>query len=478
MNLRTLIESILLESEIDNIIKNKKEKLSKGDLGSNPNFSKEFDYYAKEFIKNIPTPKKYISKFFDMIEDINKDNVYGNTYNENFETIYYYFNKWMLYKSKNLINKDILAQTYESLIDIVEEVEENQRIKESEKEIDKIYDTDRWLVIRVKSKEASCKYGKNAKWCISATKDINRFTGYGYSEKNYIYFVIDKKEKLSPEDSLYKMAILVNKKNRKYEVWDADNKELSTSQVTILNRFIPEIFNAIGNDVKLAQDGIDEEFIKHSLYDTYSLKRIKDYYERVKLKFNTDYSMLWMTYQKPNTNHWIEVDVDIKNNNISSTFYVSKIINNEETGERYTDNPISIISIVSNEKITKSNFIDSIRKLVTDLFKKPEVKQFFTDNPNEYFSSVKLYQDIENMGTKKVPQKAFITAIKLLKDKGEQNITTIRRIVDRRLLASHNVKPLLRSLYSFGLITLEKRGRNVMIVPTPKLVKTPLDKLI
>jgi hypothetical protein len=185
-----------------------------------------------------------------------------------------------------------------------------------------------------------------------------------------------------------------------------------------------------------------------------------------------------MTYQKPNTNHWIEVDVDIKNNNISSTFYVSKIINNEETGERYTGNEYSIISIVSNEKITKSNFIDSIRKLVTDLFKKPEVKQFFTDNPNEYFSSVKLYQDIENMGTKKVPQKAFITAIKLLKDKGEQNITTIRRIVDPRLLASHNVKPLLRSLYSFGLITLEKRGRNVMIVPTPKLVKTPLDKLI
>jgi hypothetical protein len=116
--------------------------------------------------------------------------------------------------------------------------------------------------------------------------------------------------------------------------------------------------------------------------------------------------------------------------------------------------------------------------LVTNLFKSPEVKQFFTDNPEEYFSSVKLYQDIDKMGTKKVPQGAFITAIKLLKDKGEQNITTIRRIVDPRLLASHNVKPLLRSLYSFGLITLEKRGRNVMIVPTPKLVKTPFDKLI
>ena len=476
MNLRTLIESILLEGEIDNIIKNKKEKLSKGRLGGNSGFSKEFDYYSKEFIKNIPTPKKYISKFFDLVEEYY--NYGGVGLGDAFEGIYYNFNKWMLYKSKNLITKDILAQDANSLFDIIEEVEENQRIKESEKEIDKIYDTDRWLVIRVKSKEASCKYGSNTQWCISATKGDNRFTGYGYSENNFIYFVIDKKDKVSPEDSLYKMAILLNKKTGKLEVWDAQDKQLTTSQVTILNRFIPEIFNAIGKDSKIAKDELDEEFIKHSLYDTYSLKRIKDYYERVKLKYNTDYSMLWMTYQKPNTNHWIEVDVDIKNNNISSTFYVSKIINNEETGERYTGNEYSIISIVSNEKITKSNFIDSIRKLVTDLFKKPEVKQFFTDNPNEYFSSVKLYQDIENMGTKKVPQKAFITAIKLLKDKGEQNITTIRRIVDPRLLASHNVKPLLRSLYSFGLITLEKRGRNVMIVPTPKLVKTPLDKLI
>jgi hypothetical protein len=476
MKLRTLIESILLEGEIDNIIKNKKEKLSKGDLGSDPEFSKEFDYFSKEFIKNIPTPKKYISKFFDLVEEYY--NYGGVGLGDAFEGIYYNFNKWMLYKSKNLITKDILAQDANSLFDVVDETEENLKIKEAEKEIDKIYDTDRWLVIRVKSKEASCKYGKNAKWCISATKDINRFTGYGYSEKNYIYFVIDKKEKLSPEDSLYKMAILVNKKTGKYEVWDAENKELSTSQVTILNRFIPEIFNAIGNDVKLAQDRIDEEFIKHSLYDTYSLKSFKDYYERVKLKFNTDYSMLWLTYQKPNTNHWIEVDVDIKNNNISSTFYVSKIINNEETGERYSGGEYSIISIVSNEKITKSNFINSIRKLVSDLFKKPEVKQFFTDNPEEYFSSVNLYKDIENLEGRKVPQKAFITAIKLLKEKGEQNITTIRRIVDPGLSSSHNVKPLLRSLYSFGLITLEKRGRNVMIVPTPKLVKTPLNKLI
>jgi hypothetical protein len=474
MSLRTLIESILLESEIDNIIKNKKEKLSKGDLGSYPNFSMEFDYFSNEFIKNIPTPKKYISKFFDLVEEYY--NYGGVGLGDAFEGIYYNFNKWMLYKSKNLITKDILAQDANSLFDVVDEAEENLKIKEAEKEIDKIYDTDRWLVIRVKSKEASCKYGKNAQWCISATKDINRFTGYGYSENNYIYFVIDKKEKLDPEDTLYKMAILINKKTGKIEVWTATNKKLSVDEVNIVKKFIPEIFELIGKNVRLIIDEVDEDYIREKL-NSYTTKYFKNY-ERSKLKYNGDYSKLWLEYQTPNTNHFIEVDVDIKNNNISSTFYVSKIINNKETNGWYTDNPISLISIVNNEKITKSNFLSLIKNSFFDLFKKPEVKQFFTDNPEEYFSSVKLYQGIENMGTKKVPQKAFITAIKLLKDKGEQNITTIRRIVDPRLLASHNVKPLLRSLYSFGLITLEKRGNNVMIVPTPKLVKTPLDKLI
>lgn len=459
-----------MEGEIDNIIKNKKEKMSKSEIGKELKFSDEFDYYTKEFIKNIPTPKKYISKFFDLVEEIYMDYEYSLT--ECFEEVYFYFNKWMLYKSQNLITKDILAQNPNSLFKIVDEVEENKKRKELEKEIDKVYENDRWLVIRVKSEEASCKYGSETQWCISAKKSDNRFTGFGYSENNFIYFVIDKKEKNDPEDTLYKMAILVNKYSNKTEVWDATDNQLSVDQVNIVRRFIPEIFESIGKYSKIAKDDIDELFIRKMLED-YSYRYIKGY-KRSSFKHNMDYSVLSLTYELKNANHWIKVDVDIKNNKISSTFYVS----NEETGERYTENIYPLKSIVSNEKLNKSNLLKLFRKSFIDLLKLPEVKKYFIDNPKEYFSNVKLYKDIDKMGTKKVPQEAFITAIKLLKEKGEQNITTIRRIVDPRLLSSHNVKPLLRSLYSFGLITIEKRGRNVMIIPTPKLIKTSLDKLI
>lgn len=476
MKLNTIFKTILLESEIDNIIKNKKEKLSKGEIGSEKLFNSTFDYYVKEFIRNIPTPKKYIAKFLDLVNELYLSHD-GLTLYETFEKIYYYFNEWMTYKSQNLITKDILAQTHDSLIDTVEEADSNINKRKAEKEIDNIYEDNRWLVIRIKSKEASCKYGSETKWCISSTKSDNRFTGHGYSENNFIYFIIDKKEKYNSNDVLYKMAVLVNKKTGFIQVWDAADKYLEPEQVDVVARFIPEVFEAIGKYTNILRDDIDEGFIKDNIYNPV-LKEINKY-ERTIIKYNFDFSVLKLKFKKGDTRHFIDIDVNIKNNTISATFYCYKLIENDKTGERYYSfTPTSIVSTVSNEKLTKTNFIKKIRELFYDLFKTPEVKKYFNDNPDEYFSTVGLYNDIQYLNRSKVPQKAFITAIKLLKDKGEQNITTIRRIVDPRLLASHNVKPLLKSLYNFDLITLEKRGRNVMIVPTPKLIKTPLNRLI
>lgn len=470
MKLGFLLETILSEGEIDNIIKNKKEQLSKTKMGESSKFYDEFDYYSKEFIKNIPTPKKYIAKFFDLIKDYYNSSGHNMSIQHAFEFIYIYFKKWMDYKTKNKINADIISQTPESLFDIVDQIEKTEKFKELENKVDKIYDDGRWLVVKIKSQEASCKYGANTQWCISAKYD-NRYYGHGYSENNHIYFVIDKKEKVNEEDVLYKMAILVNKNSRKIEVWNAEDKLLNYEQVNILHRFIPEIFEAIGNDVSK----IDIDYIKK--HDSYSIREIK-MYKRTSFKEVGD-KMIIMTYEREFVNHYIKTIIDLDENIISSRFLYSKLINDPEIGETYYDyKETTLESVIIDEPITKSNFKINIRKSVIDLLNTPEVKKYFKDYPDEYFSGIKLYQGLETMGNSKVPQKALITAIKLLKEKGEQNITSIRRIVDPKLMSSQNVRPLLRSLYSFGLIKLEKRGRNVMIVPTPKLIKNPLEKLI
>lgn len=469
MSLRTLIESILLENEIDNIIKNKKKELEKSEIGLSIGFSDTFDKYAKLFIDKIPTPKKYISKYFDISLEIWNDS--NMTADESFNKALLAFERWMSYKKSGLITKDIMVQDYVSMLDTFIGIENREYTKREEKKINTIYEDKRWLVIKVNSMLASCKYGQNTKWCISATKHQNRYEGY--SKDNLIYFIIDKNDRVHNEDDLYKIAILVNKKSNKLEFWDASDELLTPQEANIVKRYIPEIIEGIEKDAMLAKDDVTKDFIKNEL-DDYSLKSIKDY-KRTQLYYKTDGFKL--VFEKPNTNHFIEVDVNIENNSISPTFYVKEIINNKETGERYYGEEYSLISIVSNEKITKSNFKKLLRELVIDLLKKPEVVKYFKENPKEYFKSVDLYKDIENF-TGKVPQEAFIKAVKLLKEKGEQNITTIRRIVDPKLQASHNVKPLLKSLYNFGLITLERRGNNVMIIPTPKLIKTPLNKII
>lgn len=476
MSLDKQFNTILLEGEMENIINKRRTKMLDTIIDLPSKINKSFDFYTEKFIANIPTPKKYISKFYDLVEEEHEHT--ASAIDICFDVIYNGFNKWMIYKSKNIIKKDIMAQSSESLLDIVSEIDESERKKLLEGKVKKIYDDGKWLAIRVNSKEASCKYGSNTQWCISALND-NRFNGYGYSENNHIYFIIDRRDRIHNDDVLYKMAVLINKKTRFIEVWNAKDKRLSHDNVDIVWRFLPEVFKAISQDVNTAQDDIDDNYIDFMLNNEYSLKKIKNY-KRTSFKFDKESSLISLNYTLfNNPNHFIKIFIDINNNTITSNFYYRKLINNDKTGERYYDFvPTILISKVSNEDITKSNFKNLIKSSLINLLNTPEVKKYFLDNPNDYFNSVKLYQGIETMGTKKVPQDAFITAIKLLKEKGEQNITTIRRIVDPRLLSSHNVKPLLRSLYSFGLIKLEKRGSNVMIVPTPKLVKTSLDKLI
>lgn len=174
------------------------------------------------------------------------------------------------------------------------------------------------------------------------------------------------------------------------------------------------------------------------------------------------------------TNYYIELLFDLDEPKIDATFYYF----DANDIDFHDFNSRKLVTFTKTDNFNTKNIIVSLNEVVNNLLKTPEVIKYFNENPEEYFNTTKLYRDVYSMKGRKVPQKAFITAIKLLKNKGEQNITTIRRIVDPKLLSSNNVKPLLRSLHSFDLIKLEKRGRNVFIVPTPKLIKTPLNKLI
>ena len=83
---------------------------------------------------------------------------------------------------------------------------------------EKVYESDRYVVMVPETKEASCYYGAGTKWCTAQT-DRDYFTNYKRSGE--LYYIIDKTKPTS--DPFYKVAL--NKKlTGEEDFWDATDK--------------------------------------------------------------------------------------------------------------------------------------------------------------------------------------------------------------------------------------------------------------
>ena len=83
---------------------------------------------------------------------------------------------------------------YRSLKGVVEAAEEWVTRKEREKEaktgVDKLYEDNRWLLVRPNTYEGSCYYGSSTKWCTASKDAPQHFASY--SKTGNLYYIIDK----------------------------------------------------------------------------------------------------------------------------------------------------------------------------------------------------------------------------------------------------------------------------------------------
>lgn len=90
---------------------------------------------------------------------------------------------------QRLQKKDINQyKTVKELDNVLSALPETKREKKL-KGADKIFEDDNLLVVAPKTKEGSCYYGANSKWCVAA-RDSNHFDDY-YSD-GYLYYLIWK----------------------------------------------------------------------------------------------------------------------------------------------------------------------------------------------------------------------------------------------------------------------------------------------
>lgn len=101
--------------------------------------------------------------------------------------------EFCLYNEKNAIENNDL-QSYKSFKQIFAEhkkAKDKDEQKTLEKQVIKLLDDDRWLVVIPLTYEASLKYGANTKWCTASTEYPTHYESY--TKKGILIYCINKK---------------------------------------------------------------------------------------------------------------------------------------------------------------------------------------------------------------------------------------------------------------------------------------------
>jgi signal peptidase I len=165
-------------------------------------------------VDTTPT-KKFIEKMCEFF-------VAGSSEGDVVET----FEKVISLSERQILSFDIsLIKSLSELQSLVSSKENYKSRSEkrfiAQKGAEVTYEDDRFLVLYITTKDASKKYGKGTKWCISAEKD-NQWDYYYKNRGSRFYFIIDYKTKFK---TLSKIAVEFDEYNKDVTVWNTtDNK--------------------------------------------------------------------------------------------------------------------------------------------------------------------------------------------------------------------------------------------------------------
>ena len=144
---------------------------------------------------------------------------------------------------KNIDSYDDLSQ----LERVLDEVDSLQTKKEKEDEakagVDKLYQDDRWLLVRPNTYEGSCYYGSSTKWC-TASKDAKQHFD-NYSKSGNLFYIIDKKQDVG---DFFKIAL--HKAWNGEENWyDRADRELEKPTREAIRSLLPkELINSLESE--------------------------------------------------------------------------------------------------------------------------------------------------------------------------------------------------------------------------------------
>jgi hypothetical protein len=322
MNLKRHIKRILIEE----INLKKQLIIAEGKLEDLlQKYDEEYEWIINYFYEEDPTPtNKYFTWLSKVYIDRNERGL--ETDEDGLLEMVKYFDK----NQHKFEKKDIYQYTYDEFIQKYEEA----ITKMSKREIvssgvEKLYEDDRYLLIRPKNREASCKYGANTKWCIASVSN-NYFDNYKY--RNLFFFIIDKLrqpiEGKKRSQNYFKIAIqyepyryhwedkgpfLAGSQRGDITFWNAVDDAVSKGTVTkyvdkdLLKKFIELIKNYT---YQLYLNFYNSQLKKQEEFDENELINLK----RILTNKRTAYTRARNSYDKDKCVVFVEQTIDIYDN--------------------------------------------------------------------------------------------------------------------------------------------------------------------
>lgn len=234
-------------------------------------YSNKFSEQKLDLILNNPDLVKFNHKYSDFI--LKQLDPNSQTFEEDVQTAVEIIKDFDKYQS-NLEKKDI--NQYNNLWDLdllLEPIKAKEKQRELEKQVDKIYEDDRFLVVMPKTHQASCKYGANTKWCTTSKSDdhFKRYT----SGNQALYYIINKNKSTNKDYS--KVAIHYDGMGYP-RFWDSQDNGMNDRETSVFKYAFPEMIEVIEKHFKKIASSAQETFLKEVFNSSgVSLRTIEKY---------------------------------------------------------------------------------------------------------------------------------------------------------------------------------------------------------
>jgi len=216
------------------ILEGRKEDLKK-------KYSDKFDEETLNWILNISDLVDFNHKYTDFLLKVVDPEIDASPeYIENIIDYLKLFDKYQSQFPKKDINQYVSFIELES---VVNHVIKKHKEKELEKKVNKIYEDNKFLVVKPETEEASCKYGSNTKWCVTS-KGTGHFERYTKGAQG-LYFIINKTN--STNKNYSKVAVHFDNAGKPH-FWDSQDSLMNERESEILKYAFPELIEAINQD--------------------------------------------------------------------------------------------------------------------------------------------------------------------------------------------------------------------------------------